>query len=89
MFRSYPQALKIKEQEYLLNQLDTGEIDNYEFIIQLFNLRRYEPEIVITKKEIEKNFDFISLFRSMVEVANYMISYEESLAKDKDSNKQE
>jgi len=90
MFNSYPQALKIKEQEYLLNQLDRGEIDNYEFIVQLLNLRRHEPEIIITKKEIEKNFDFIPLFRSMVDVANCMISYqEESLAKDKGGNKRE
>lgn len=76
MFKNIAQARKILEQEHLIVKLDAGEIDRYEFIRQLFNLRRYEPDIVIAEDEIEKQFDFIQIFRGAVEIANDMVSSE-------------
>lgn len=82
MFKNIAQARKILEQEHLIVKLDAGEIDRYEFIRQLFNLRRYEPDIVITEDEIEKQFNFIPIFRGAVEIANDMVSSEKTTSAD-------
>lgn len=59
-----------------MEKLDRHEIDEYEFVTEVLNFRRHVPPFKFTKSDIERNFDYIPLFRMMLEMADIALEYE-------------
>lgn len=74
----YPWSHAIKAKEYLLDQLSREEIDMHEFIIQLLDLRKFDPKFKLSEEALEKDADLVERFHLWLEVADEILSYEKN-----------